>query len=811
VPVPSVDALLSTLVATSVDGILGFDRDLRYTLWSPGMERISGVSATDVLGKRAFDVFPFLVETGEESAFHRALAGDSVTTSRRRFDARPAGQSGYFDGHYRPVRDADGNVVAGLAVIRDVTALVEHDLVAQRMTLAVEAARLGPWEWAVDTDLVTLTGPAAEIFGVEPGPQMTWEQVRGLLHPDDRERTRAAVEAAVRGRTDYEMEYRVLRPQGEEVWVAAHGRALYDGAGRPLRMLGMVKDITERKRAEQALIEENRAIDAIQRVGKALAGELDLERLLQVLTDAATEISDARFGSFFYNVVDDVGPSYMLYTLSGASREDFAGFPMPRATAVFAPTFRGDGIVRSDDITRDPRYGHSEPYRGMPAGHLPVRSYLAVPVVSRSGEVLGGLFFGHERTGVFTARHERILSGIASQAAVAIDNARLYQKARLAEQQARDHVAELALADRRKDDFLAMLGHELRNPLGALSNAIQVVAQTRPDDPMFRRAVEIATRQIGQQSKLVDDLLDVSRVTRGKIALVREPVDLARLVDHAVEDHRAAIAAAGLSLEVSLPAEPALVVVDRVRITQAIGNLLDNARKFTHRGGRVGVRLEIADREARVVVADTGIGLDPAMLSQLFTPFAQGGRGLDRSQGGLGLGLSLVKGLVELQGGHVEAHSAGPDRGAEFRLVLSVADQAVEPAIATPRARGAGRHVLIVEDLADAAETLRDVLVLIGCTVDLAADAVEALARIDARRPDLVLCDLGLPGAMDGLGLARELRARHGAELRLVAMTGYGSDADKDATRAAGFDAHLTKPLQMKHIVDVIDDLPPPA
>jgi PAS domain S-box-containing protein len=523
--------VLDALVEASVDGVLAFDRELRYTLWNPAMERLSGVPAAVAIGAHALELFPFLVETGEDRAFHAALAGETVTTRRRAFVNR-AGRAGFFDGHYRPLRDSTGAVVGGLAIVREVSDAVELDvqrsslsaahrdlaLGDQRLTVALDAAHLGPWEWDTASDLVTFSAAAAAIFGIPTEPRLTWAAMRELLHPDDRAATHAAVEAAVAGRTDYDTEYRVRLPGGGERWVAAKGRATYRGDGAPERMFGVVQDITARKLAEHALVEESRALDAINRAGQLLAAELDLERLLQALTDVATQISDAQFGSFFYNVVDDRGGSYMLYTLSGVDRAAFSRFPMPRATAVFAPTFAGAGIVRSDDITADPRYGRSEPYRGMPPGHLPVRSYLAVPVASRSGEVLGGLFFGHERTGVFTARHERLLAGIAGQAAIAIDNARLYQKARDAEQEAQGRAVALAEADRRKDDFLAVLAHELRNPLGALSNAIAVLQLAEPGGPEFRRALAVAVRQIDHEKKLIESITRRSSSTTCSIS-----------------------------------------------------------------------------------------------------------------------------------------------------------------------------------------------------------------------------------------------------------------------------------------------------
>ena len=300
---------------------------------------------------------------------------------------------------------------------------------------ALAFAKLGYWQWDAASDVVMMSARAAEVFGIEAGPRLTWAEMRDLLPEPDREKARKAVEDAIAACSDYDIEYRVHRPvDGQVVWVGARGRALYRD-GQVTGMIGIVEDISSRRKREEAHEEERRSLGILNRTGALIGAELDLEKLVQAVTDAGVELTHAKFGAFFYNVVSAQGESYTLYALSGVPREAFARFPMPRNTAVFAPTFEGTGVVRSDDILNDPRYGKNEPHYGMPKGHLPVRSYLAVPVVSRSGEVLGGLFFGHPETGVFDGRAEAVLVGIAAQAAVAIDNSRLY---RAAQAEARD-------------------------------------------------------------------------------------------------------------------------------------------------------------------------------------------------------------------------------------------------------------------------------------------------------------------------------------------------------------------------------------
>lgn len=327
-----------------------------------------------------------------------------------------------------------------------------------RLEVALAAARLGLWTWDAVTDLVDLPDRAAEIFGIQRGRTMTWTALQSLLDSEDASRARMAVEQAIVARADYDTEYRVNRPDGTKVHVAAKGRPVFSGDGKISGMIGVVQDITERKRAEeergQLLVQEREAREEAQALGesaRALSSDLDLHNTVQKATDAATKLTGAKFGAFFYNLINERQEAYVLYTLSGAPREAFEKFGLPRNTAVFAPTFRGEGVVRLDDVLADPRYGKNAPHHGMPKGHLPVRSYLAVPVISRSGEVLGGMFFGHPDVGVFTARSERVAVGIAAQAAIAVDNAKLYQSVQNTADRLNFSLASLQLGDWRWD------------------------------------------------------------------------------------------------------------------------------------------------------------------------------------------------------------------------------------------------------------------------------------------------------------------------------------------------------------------------
>jgi two-component system CheB/CheR fusion protein len=363
--------------------------------------------------------------------------------------------------------------------------------------------------------------------------------------------------------------------------------------------------------------------------------------------------------------------------------------------------------------------------------------------------------------------------------------------------------AESALreADRRKNEFLAMLSHELRNPLAPILGAVYILDRAAPGSEQARKAHAVIDRQVRHLGKLVDDLLDVTRISRGKISLRRERIDLQDLVHRAAEDYEELFTLKGVALEVAVGGDPLHVNGDATRLAQVIGNLLQNAARFTPRGGRVTLTLSRTDgRFAAITVGDTGSGIAPEMLPRLFQPFSQGDRALDRSAGGLGLGLALVKGLVELHGGSASARSDGADRGAEFvlRLPLDLEERPQAPPRAAHTETTPAGRVLLIEDNVDWAETLKTALEMDGHSVDVAITGLEGIEKAHASRPDVVLCDIGLP-RMDGYEVARTMRRDQ--ELRsipLVAVSGYAAPEDVESAKQAGFDVHLAKPPDLE-------------
>ena len=444
---------------------------------------------------------------------------------------------------------------------------------------------------------------------------------------------------------------------------------------------------------EAALRDETALIATIQRIGTALASELDVERIVQLVTDEATALTGAQFGAFFYNVVDPaVGEAHMLYSLAGVSRERFEEFPNPRAAPVFGPTFLGEGPVRSDDITRDPRHGDLPPSHGMPAGRLPVRSYLAVPVRSRTGEVIGGLFFGHEQTGVFTEREERLVVGVAGWTAVAMDNARLYT----AERRARESAETAA---RTKAEFLATMSHEFRTPLNAVIGYAQLLelGVLGPNTPAQQAHVERLQASARHLLGLIDDVLDVAKVDAERLEVRRDRLLTGVVVAAAVAVVQPQATTKGVRLMDLGAGDPGVPYFgDEHRVRQVLVNLLANAVKFTPSGGEVTVFCgaakepepgvwrgggadtpahgddddeDHAERWAFIRVSDTGPGIEPELLGRLFEPFVQGDPALTREHGGTGLGLAISRRLARLMNGDIVARSQA-GAGATFTLWL---------------------------------------------------------------------------------------------------------------------------------------------
>ena len=653
--------------------------------------------------------------------------------------------------------------------------------------------------------------------------------------------------AAIRAQPGMEMMPVILLSAraGEEARLEALQAGAYDYLVKPFSARDLLARVGSKlqiagmhRETQRALVEEASTLEIINRLAATVAAEIDLDRTVQVVTDAATELTGAAFGAFFYNVVNSEGERYMLYTISGAPREAFSKFPMPRNTAIFGPTFRGEDVVLSDDITQDPRYGQNAPYRGMPEGHLPVRSYLSAPVIAASGEVLGAIFLGHPEAGIFTDRAKRLVKAIAPHAAIAIEKARLYQAAQTeiaerrqveeererlvaalrelnqtletkvvertadlvranqklrSEAQERERVEE-ALRQAQKMEAIGQLtggvAHDFNNLLTVIIGNLETLQRQfdreTPDRQRMRRSVENATRGAQRAAALTQRLLAFSR----RQPLEPKPVDVNKLVS-GMSDLLRRTLGEQVSVEVVLAGGLWRTHADPNQLESAILNLAVNARDAMPDGGKLIIETantEIHEEQAvrqsemapgqyvMICVSDSGRGMTPEVMAHAFEPFFT-----TKDVGhGTGLGLSQVYGFVKQSGGHVKL-SSEPGQGTTVRVYLPrmIADTETEDqpaAFAGPFSDGE-ELVLVVEDDADVRAYSTEMLSDLGYKVLQAPDGRTALDLLD-RHPDIVLLftDVGLPGGMNGRQLADEALQRR-PELKVLFTTGYARDA----------------------------------
>src|SRR5262245_36988233 len=578
---------------------------------------------------------------------------------------------------------------------------------------------------------------------------MLGQTLERLFPDEDRRAGRLATEmhdALKLGRGGGDEGWRI-RKDGTRLWAAGEMSPIRDEAGRHVGFVKVLRDRTAQRLAEETLEEERHALEVLNRAGSQLSLQTDLQRLVQIVTDAGVELTKAQFGAFFYNVIDPAGQSYMLYTLSGVAPEAFSKFPMPRNTAVFAPTFSGDGIVRSADITLDPRYGHNAPHNGMPQGHLPVRSYLAVPVVSRSGEVIGGLFFGHAQPGIFTERSERGLAGLAAEAAVAIDNARLVQanekeliERRRAEEalrtlnatleeQVAERTAQLersaeALRQSQKMEVIGQLtggiAHDFNNLLQIIVANLELVRRSAPADAArLLRSVNNALNGARRAASLTQRLLAFAR----RQPLAPKTLEMNTLVA-GMSDMLHRTLGETVSIETVLGAGLWRVEVDPNQLENAILNLAVNARDAMPQGGKLTIETTNAHIDDAYVashaevtagqyvllsISDTGAGMTADTLQRAFEPFFT-----TKPVGmGTGLGLSQVYGFVKQSGGHTKLYSE-VGLGTTVRIYLPRLTDGTEAAAPTephglPDA-AQQESILVVEDDDDVRATASDSL-----------------------------------------------------------------------------------------------------
>ena len=654
-----------------------------------------------------------------------------------------------------------------------------------RLDLALDVGGMGVWQADLKCLEVVWWPGMASIHGLVAGTHpLPMRECPDVVHPDDRDEVVRVLRDAVANRSDASAEYRVIWPDGSVHWLEGRAKPMLDAQGEPCAMVGVCVDVTQRKRVESNLKFLADSSAELVRLGE-YQGVLDKVAHLAVphfadwcMVDLLTES-----GSLERVAVAHVDPAkeHLVRQVRGRFSPD-PGRTMEGGPWHILRTGQTERVEVSDELLE--RFVPDAPYRDV-LRTLGLRSYLGVPLATRGRTVGVITFVTAESKRVFSAGDETMAQDLARRAAVAIENARLLRAMR-----ASDHA---------KDVFLATLAHELRNPLAPVASGLAIIRRAPGDVERVVQVAGVIERQVAQLTRLVDDLLDLSRITTGKIELQKRPTNLEFVLRSAIETSRPHIDADQHRLSVKFPDEPTDLEADPVRLAQVFSNLLNNAAKFTPAGGNIDVELQVEAQRFVVRVRDNGVGIAPEMLTKVFGLFTQVKHPAERSHGGLGIGLALVEGLVHLHGGEVEAHSEGPGKGSEFVVYLPrTPPTARHIATGEPRAQPShANRILVVDDNRDAADTLAELLQMLGNEVAVARDGDSAVDQVARFAPDVVLLDIGLPD-VNGYEVARRVRRLQGIrQPQLIALTGWGQQQDKYLAAQAGFDQHWTKPVDL--------------
>ncbi|HEY8359567.1 MAG TPA: ATP-binding protein [Ramlibacter sp.] len=753
------------------EGFVHLDRAFRIREISPGGLRMDGRGEQDIVGLTHWEAWPGSADLPVGQAIRDAMASGRLAALEQLY-VFPDGRRFWLDVRLFPAED-------GLAMFyRDITQRKDAERTlrdtAERLEFTLEAARIGDWHLDLVNDEAHRSLRHDLCFGYpEPIPEWGFQTFIAHVHPDDRAHVRAAFERTLSQLVDWHFECRVIWPDGSVHWIAAHGSVSHAEA-RPTRMSGIVYDISDRRWAEEALRDSEQQAHRAARLA-----EQERQRLDAVLEAAPVGIV----------VADAAG---RIVQANAENRKLWGAPHVLWQTVDHERRWRGWWADGSDRTGRElqphewalPRALASEESPRQVIEIAPLDAPQQRRIILNSGAAV------RDAAGV-------IVGAVATQMDIT-------ERTR-AESALRD-------ADRRKDEFLAMLAHELRNPLAPITSAAHILSSSRIDAQRAAQFAAIISRQARHMTALIDDLLDVSRVTRGLTVLNKEPVDLKGVISTAVEQARPLLEKHRHALSLHLSSAPSQVLGDRERLVQVVANLLNNAAKYTPDGGSIQVSLETSAEVLTVAVRDTGVGMSRELIEQAFELFTQAERSSDRTQGGLGIGLALVRSLATLHGGQVAAHSDGPSKGSTFTVTLP--RQAPAPTAAWPQPApqvwqplATPLRVQVVDDNEDAAMTLGAFLESRGHEVCVCYCAAEALERASAFRPDVAILDIGMP-EMDGFELARRLRGASPASSPvLLALTGYGQDHDRQEALAAGFDHHLVKPVELDRLERLLHDV----
>ncbi|HEY2776212.1 MAG TPA: PAS domain S-box protein [Candidatus Binatia bacterium] len=752
-----------TILASIGDAVIVTDAEGRITFLNGVAEELSGWRSAEAVGRPHVEVFRILHEHTRrevEDPVARALhEGKPIGLANHTLLVRKDGSECPVDDSAAPIRDHEGSIFGVILVFRDVTEQRRVQYDRERLATIVRDSGDAFITKDLDGIIQTWNVSAEALFGY------TAEEIVG----------RSVATLVPAGRLDEEARILASLRNGQPIERVETERMTSDG-----RLIPVAVSVSPLRNAEGELIGASKILHDIT---ERIAARRDLEREKELLATTLASIGDGVMTTDRRGRVMSINA--VAEQLTGWTAQDAVGRSLDEVfrivneqtrRTVESPAARAlrEGVIvglanHTILIRKDAR-------------EIPIDDS-AAPIRLPEDPLAGCVL-------VFRDVTER----------------------RRSEREIADSRASLQLADRRKNEFLATLAHELRNPLAPMRNSLQILRMTTADDETTDRAIGTMERQVEQMVHLVDDLLDVARISRGKIELRNERVELGAIVQQAMEICRPLAECLHHEVHVSLPDEPVYLQADRVRLAQVLSNLINNACKYTQPGGRIDLVAERRGGTVEVRVKDTGVGIPAEMLETVFEMFAQVDRSLERSQGGLGIGLTLAKELVEMHSGTIQATSAGPGLGTEVAVRLPVLDRGAEDAArpaSNDHERGEARRVLVVDDNVDSADSLSMLLRMRGHQTKIARDGVEAVEAARTFRPEIVLLDIGLP-RMNGLDVCRRIRAQEwGSAMRIVALTGWGQEEDRLRSLEAGFDHHLVKPVNIAELTTLIAQLPP--
>jgi PAS domain S-box-containing protein len=742
------------------DAVLTTDTEGRITYINQVAQSLTGWSHTEALGQpleRVFQIINEVTRKPVENPATRALReGIVVGLANHTVLIKKDGSECPIDDSAAPIRNEQGNVSGCVLIFRDVSAqrLIERDkanqlLTARLLASIVETSNDAIISKSLDGIIQSWNAAAERVFG------FTTEEAVGrnisLVIPPDRLADEDQIIAKLRaGQRIEHFETERVRNDGQRIIVSLTISPIKDAAGNVTGASKIVRDVTARKRTER----ERQNFVTVVENSTDFIGMCDLQGLPFFVNRAGLEMVG----------LDDI---------EQARRTPLQEFFFPE----------DQGMIMNEFLPSVMANGHGEVevrFRHFKTGEPRWMAY-KVSVLTNAG---------NEPVGFATVSQD-----VTERKRLADDLRRL--------------AADLAEADQRKNEFLATLAHELRNPLAPMSNMLEVVKHSGDDREVLKRAHDTIERQLGQMVRLVDDLLDLNRITYDRLELRRSEVELSSVIQQAVEVARPLIDAAGHDLTVELPDEPIYLTADRARLAQVFGNLLNNSSKYTRSNGRISVSAKRVDDEVMVTVKDNGAGIPQDKLDSIFDMFMQVDLTAERSQGGLGIGLTLVKRLAEMHGGSIEARSAGEGQGSEFIVRLPVLSKPSVAAQPKPAASEPSpeRRILIVDDNVDAADSLAMLLEITGNKTYMAHDGVEAVEAIEEHRPEVVLLDIGLP-RLTGHEVCRQVRQQPwGKDIVMIALTGWGQEDDRRQSEEAGFNGHLVKPVDYDKLLELLSSL----